>query len=136
MKRILLTSSTLILLVIFGCDNSPKENEVYENKLTRERIKIEKIGQGKELCEFYELMNKTMKEVSSDVALRILMLRVPIISDDDTLQQCIAYEEKGSISARAGKTWSINGKESDNVPVTYMKIISIDKLKIDFVKVE
>lgn len=77
-----------------------------------------------------------MKEVSSDVALRILMLRVPIISDDDTLQQCIAYEEKGSISARAGKTWSINGKESDNVPVTYMKIISIDKLKIDFVKVE
>ncbi|GEM_PF-6703265 len=126
----------LILIMITSCKSNPTEKEIYENKLTRERIKIDRVGIGKELREFYEGMNKTMEEVSSDPSLRLLMLRVPVISDDDTLKQCVAYEEKTSISAGGGKVWTFQGKEYDNVPVTYAKIISVEKLKNDYTKVD
>jgi len=126
----------LMIILIISCNGNPTEKEIYENKLTRERIKIDRVGIGKELREFYEGMNKTMKEVSSDPSLRLLMLRVPVISDDDTLKQCVAYEEKTSISAGGGKVWTFQGKEYDSVPVTYAKIISVEKLKNDYTKVD
>lgn len=81
-------------------------------------------------------MNTKMKEISSDPSLRFLVLRVPVIDDDDTLKQCIAYEEKGYISAGNGKVWMFEGKEYDEVPVTYAKIISIEQLEKEYIKIE
>ena len=125
-----------MLIVVFGCNREPTAEEIYENKLTRERIKIDRVGIGKELRDFYERMNKTMEEVSSDPTLRFLMLRVPVISDDDTLKQCIAYEEKTSLSAGSGKVWTFKGKKYDEIPVIYAKIITVEKLKNDYTKVD
>ncbi len=127
----------LIIIILFcGCKNEPKPDEVFENRLTKERIKIDRVGLGKELRDFYEGMNAKMEEISSDPALRLLVLRVPIINDDDTLKQCIVYEEKGYISAGSGKVWKIDGKEYDDVPVTYAKIISIEQLEKAYIKIE
>ena len=127
----------LIIIILFcGCKNEPKPDEVFENRLTKEYIKIDRVGLGKELRDLYKGMNAKMEEISSDPALRLLVLRVPIINDDDTLKQCVAYEEKGYISAGIGKVWKIDGKEYDDVPVTYSKIISIEQLKKDYIKIE
>ncbi len=77
-----------------------------------------------------------MEEVSSDPALRLLMLRIPVISNDDTLKQCIAYEEKTSLPAGSGKVWTFKGKKYDEVPITYAKIITVEKLIKDYTKVD
>ena len=126
----------LVVIMLFGCKNEPTLDEIYENKLSRDRIKIDRIGLGNELRDFYEGMNESMKEISSDPSLRLLMLRIPVVSDDDTLKHCIAYEEKGYISPGNGKVWKFERKEYDEVPVTYAKIISIEQLEKEYVKIE
>lgn len=127
----------LINLIIFcGCTKEPTPEEIFENKITKDRIKIERVGLGRELRDFYEGMNAKLKEISTDPALTLLVSRVPIINDDDTIKHCIAYEEKGSISAGDGKAWKFEGKEFDEVPVTYAKIISIEQLEKDYIKIE
>ena len=133
MHKILLLT---IVIMVCGCKNEPTPDEIFENRLTKERIKIERVGIGKELYDFYEGMNTKMEELSTDPALRLLVLRVPVINDEDTLKQCIAYEEKGSISVGNGKVWMFEGEEYEEVPVTYAKIISIEQLNKDYIKIE
>lgn len=134
--KILIIFLLTILILMCGCKNEPTADEIYENKLSSERIKIDRVGLGKELRDFYEGMNTKMEELSTDPGLRLLVLRVPVINDDDTLKHCIAYEEKGYIPAENGKVWMFEGKEYDEFPVTYVKIISIEQLENDFIKIE
>ena len=126
----------ILIILVCGCKNEPKRDEIYENKLSKERINVDRVGIGRELRDFYEGINAKIKDISSDPALGLLVLRVPIINDDDTLKQCIAYEEKGYISAGSGKVWKFQENEYDEVSVTYAKIISIEQLEKDYIKIE
>lgn len=44
-----------ILIMMCGCKNEPTADEIYENKLSSERIKINIVGLGKELRDFYKV---------------------------------------------------------------------------------
>ncbi len=47
-----------------------------------------------------------------------------------------AYEEKTSLSASSGKVWTFKGKKYDEIHVIYAKIITVEKLKNDYTKVD
>lgn len=61
MKSLFYLSITLFLV---SCGTS--EGDVYENLMTEERIKIEKIGKCGELEEFYEMINQAFREGSNE----------------------------------------------------------------------
>jgi len=113
--------SGLILLV--GC--GPKEGDIYENRLSRERIKIEAVGEGAELVERYERLSEYVDSTTTSTALKARLLRPPMFSDADSAKMCFAYEETSE------HLTTIGGHD-----VTVMRIEPISELEENYRKVD
>jgi hypothetical protein len=113
--------SSLILLV--GC--GPQEGDIYENRLTRERIKIEAVGEGAELEERYERLSEYVDSTTTSTALKARLLRPPMISDADSAKMCFAYEK---ISEHL--------TNMDGHDVTVMRIEPISELEENYRKID
>ena len=113
--------SILILLVACG----PQEGNIYENRLTEERIKIEAVGEGAELEEKYEGMSEYFDSTLTSIALKARLLRPPMLSDADSAKMCFAYEETSEHLTTTG------GHD-----VTVMRIEPISELEENYRKVD
>jgi hypothetical protein len=78
---------TLILLAILliGCNRSPREDDIYENVLTNERIKIHQVGLCSEIERNLERSNELFKE--DGVPVRIAIVRLFFNAED----RCYTY---------------------------------------------
>lgn len=113
--------SSLILLV--GC--GPQEGDIYENRLTRERIKIEAVGEGAELEERYERLSEYVDSTTTSTALKARLLRPPMILDAGSAKMCFAYEKISEYLTTM-----------DGHDVTVMRIEPISELEENYRKID
>ena len=115
-----------LILLVLSCTNQnpintkthPSPKDIYENKLTRERIKIEKVGLGKDINNHYSEILNEIKKLKIDSEIKLQMMDIPILAGDDTLKNCVAFKSKKITMGRE---------------VNIMKIISIESLNDDYV---
>ena len=122
-KMRLYNAPFLILALLVGC--GPQEGDIYENRLTRERIKIEAVGEGAELEKTYEEMSEYFDSTLTSTALKARLLRPPMLSDADSAKMCFAYEETSEHLTTTG------GHD-----VTVMRIEPISELEENYRKVD
>lgn len=138
MSKFLSRVSFCLCLMFFGCEAPPKVDDVYEHKITKERISILNVGMGKELYDALEEGNRSVIEdfPTSTPDFKLRLLNVPIISDEDRSKYCVSYYEQRAISPNEGKLWKYQGIEYENVDsIQYQIIFSVEKLNKDYVKI-
>lgn len=135
--------TTILLLVLAtGCKSPPDEGDIYENKLTKERIEIARVGTCSDLEYFYEGYNDHIGvmvergDYSTGIAITLAVMPSARYSPSDSLSQCFAYEYEDAISAPGGSDWIIDGKRYGRVPVTMAAIEPLSVLESDYTKVE
>lgn len=81
-----------VALISFSC--GPDEGDIYENLLTKERIKIEKTGDCQEIKEAYERINAALAEANPGKSKGYLYrngITTPVVSEPET-GNCFAYK--------------------------------------------
>lgn len=90
------------ILFLFSCNQHPKDDDVYENKLTRERVKIN-VGKCYSLANTQETINEIEKEVedslrnagNEDYSAIDNGIFKPIEENfDDSTNTCVGYDNK------------------------------------------
>jgi len=104
----LLWTGLLFFSLSSGCslsEGTPSKGDIYENLMTRERIKIDMVGKGSELRDFYEIhvnqrwekfIRDSVESNESKRAFAELMMRFPILVDSDTSRTCFSFEQKST----------------------------------------
>ena len=99
MKKLLIFPFVIFL---FSCNQHPKDGDVYENKLTRERVKID-VGKCYSLVNTQEKINEIEKEVEDSLrnagnddysALDYGMFKSIQRNYDDSTNTCVGYDDE------------------------------------------
>jgi len=122
MKKLGRIIPILFLAALSGCH--PKVGDYYENRATRERVKITQIGQGKDLHRFATYLigepNVMFRKTRGYDLMRIEY------SLDDSLADCILYDDPNEFAL------TLRGIK----PFVHYWIAPVSKFEQDFVRVE
>jgi hypothetical protein len=120
MNKIISVSSFVVILSFISCNNIPKEGKYYEHKVTRERVKIQYVANGKNAQKYCISMAKDRNNIyKKSRGYEPIKIKY---SDIDSLKECVVFFQEG---------------DNTNMSfITYYNVVPAEEFQKDYILVE
>jgi hypothetical protein len=141
----------LVVLLLSACESAPalpqisgpQEGEVYENKLTRERIQIDRVGVGFELKSHYLRSDSLVKAEMTDSTGKVMQsyftagfrTRPIYRGAGDSTAKSVAYLTDDRIKLSGGGWW-IDGELHRYMPIKWANIKTAEEIETDYTLID